>query len=72
MKIRIKLFTAGFLFIVVSSCTTVKPYERVYVDDAQMQLGASSGEAFEYYVESIREGGISAGSGKSGGGCGCN
>jgi len=59
-------------FLLLGSCTTVKPYERVYIDDAQMQMAASSGETFEYYVESIREGGVSAGSGKSGGGCGCN
>ncbi len=37
-----------------------------------MQIGIHSGEAFEHYVESIREGGAHAGSGKSGGGCGCN
>jgi hypothetical protein len=72
MKISIKLFPVVFAFCVLGSCTTVKPYERVYVDDAAMQMGVSSGEVFEYYVESIREGGISAGSGKSGGGCGCN
>ena len=72
MKNSIKLFLVGFALLAVDACTMVKPYERVYLDDAVMQMGASSGEAFEYYVESIREGGISAGSGKSGGGCGCN
>ena len=72
MKNSIKLFLVGFALLDVDACTMVKPYERVYLDDAVMQMGASSGEAFEYYVESIREGGISAGSGKSGGGCGCN
>jgi len=72
MKITIKLFLVGFALQALGACTTLRPYQRVYVDDAVMQMGASSGEAFEYYVESIREGGISAGSGKSGGGCGCN
>ena len=72
MKNSIKLFLVGVALLDVDACTMVKPYERVYLDDAVMQMGASSGEAFEYYVESIREGGISAGSGKSGGGCGCN
>ena len=72
MKISCKLLLAGMALLFMGSCTTVKPYERVYVDDSMMQMGISSGEAFEYYVESIREGGTSAGGGKSGGGCGCN
>jgi len=72
MKMRINIFLTCIAILFLGSCTTVKPYERVYVDDALMQMSASSGETFEYYVESIREGGVSAGSGKSGGGCGCN
>jgi hypothetical protein len=70
MKIKIVLFSC--ICLNFFSCTTLKPYDRIYVDDPTMQLGATSGEAFENYVESIREGGASAGSGKSGGGCGCN
>ncbi|MBS0001008.1 MAG: DUF4266 domain-containing protein [Cyclobacteriaceae bacterium] len=69
---RFKITVAIFILTLLGSCATLKPYERVYVDDASMQIGAMSGEAFEYYVQSIREGGASAGRGKSGGGCGCN
>ena len=72
MKTRIKLFLSIAVLIIMGSCTTLKPYQRVYVDDTAMQIGIHSGEAFEHYVESIREGGAHAGSGKSGGGCGCN
>lgn len=53
-------------------CQTVKPYQRVYVNDPEMQMGSNSGKRFEGYVESIREGAIPAGGTKSSGGCGCN
>ena len=72
MKKQIKTVIAIIMMFCLASCTTLRPYERVYVDDFYMKMGANSGEAFEFYVESIREGGGSAGSGKSGGGCGCN
>lgn len=72
MKNIVKTTFIVCILVVAASCTTLKPYERIYVDDASMQMGISSGESFQYYVESIREGGISPGSGKSGGGCGCN
>ncbi len=63
------LVATGLLF---SSCTTVKPYERIYLNDAAMQLGDSDIEQFENYVHSIREGAIPGSDSKSGGGCGCN
>lgn len=72
MKVSVKLFLTWITFFIMGSCTVVKPYERIYVDDAMMQMGVYPGQAFEYYVETIREGGVSAGGGKSGGGCGCN
>jgi hypothetical protein len=56
----------------ISSCATVKPWERVYLNDPQMQLSHSTGKNFSNYVHSIREGSIPAGSTKSSGGCGCN
>lgn len=72
MKSSIKILTIVCMMAFIASCTTLKPYERIYVDDVSMGMGATSGESFGYYVQSIREGGVSAGSGKSGGGCGCN
>jgi len=72
MKNRVKIFLLTSVVCLTGACTTIKPYERIYVDDSAMRMGASGGEAFEYYVESIREGGAQAGSGKTGGGCGCN
>jgi len=53
-------------------CQSVKPYQRVYLNDPEMQLGGNSGKKFEGYIESIREGATEAGGTKSSGGCGCN
>lgn len=54
------------------SCKTVKPYQRVYLNDPEMQMGSNAGKKFEEYVESIREGDTPAAGTKSSGGCGCN
>jgi len=62
----------SLLCILLSSCTTLKPYERVYVNDPDMQMGTTSAAAFEKYTQTIREGGITADGQKGSGGCGCN
>jgi hypothetical protein len=67
-----KLAFLAFIAIVFASCTTLKPYERIYVNDPQMQMGNTAPKNFENYVHSIREGAIPTGSSKSSGGCGCN
>ena len=67
-----KTFAFFLLVLLVSSCVTVKPYERMYLNDSEMEMGSSEGVIFENYVHSIREGATSAGDTKSGGGCGCN
>jgi len=54
------------------SCTTVKPYQRIFLNDPEMQMGSNAGKAFENYVLNIREGSIVPGSKKASGGCGCN
>ncbi len=55
-----------------SSCTTVKPYQRAYLNDAAMQPGKLPIEKFEENVQTYREGASGGGTGKSSGGCGCN
>ena len=54
-----------------SSCQTVKPYQRSYLNDSSMKMGLGKVEGFESYALMIREGASGAG-GKNGGGCGCN
>ena len=67
-KLIILIIAACFF----TGCETLKSYERIYVNDPQMQMGNTSPKNFENYVHSIREGAIPAGSAKSSGGCGCN
>ncbi len=68
-----KKLIIGFLFLgTVSSCVAVKEYEKVYLNDAEMQLGFKSCERFETTFQIYREGAAGANGGKSGGGCGCN
>jgi hypothetical protein len=72
MKRMTCYITLAILALLVSSCTTVRPWERVYLNDPQMQLHHATGKNFSNYVHSIREGSVPAGSTKSSGGCGCN
>ncbi len=66
------LFLILLVLLVLQSCTALKPYEKVYVNDPEMQMGGDSSESYNKYVQSIREGGIPAGGSKGSGGCGCN
>lgn len=64
-----------FIFIVfgmTTACQSVKPYQRVYLNDAEMKLGQRPSESFERNAMTYREGASGGGSGKSSGGCGCN
>jgi len=58
--------------IAVSSCTVIRPYDRVYLNDPKMQMTSHAGRDFSNYVHAIREGSAPAGSATSSGGCGCN
>lgn len=69
-----------FLLIVVialnafafNSCTTVKPFQKMYLNDGEMELSIRKAEKFEQNFQLYREGASGANGGKSGGGCGCN
>ncbi len=65
---------ALLLFLVISStsCVAVKEYEKVYLNDEEMQLSAKGMERFETNFQIYREASAGANGGKSGGGCGCN
>lgn len=71
---RMLLITTGIflVFLFMQSCVTVKPYQRVYLNDESMQLGKKGIEKFDENVHTYREGSSGGGSGKSSGGCGCN
>lgn len=67
-KIILLVFCATF----TTSCVAVKEYEKVYLNDEEMQLSAKSMERFETNFQIYREAAAGANGGKSGGGCGCN
>lgn len=63
-----------FLLIVLvfESCTVVKEYEKVNINDVDMKLAARTAEKYETTFQVYREAAAGANGGKSGGGCGCN
>ena len=75
---EIKKYGNGFLLLIVpviaalASCTTVKPYQRAYLNDTGMKAGKTDIEKFDENVQAYREGASGGGSGKASGGCGCN
>lgn len=71
MKIKGLLIAIVFLAS-LSSCTVLKEYEKVYVNDEEMLLSSRSLERFEMTFQIYREAAAGANGGKTGGGCGCN
>lgn len=60
------------IFLMLSSCAAVKEYQKVNLNDPDMNLSANKIERFETNFQVYREGASGANGGKSGGGCGCN
>lgn len=58
--------------VLMSSCTTVKEYQKSRLNDGEMTLANRKVEKTELSFQSYREGASGANAGKSGGGCGCN
>jgi hypothetical protein len=77
---RVKSFTKPgygvicFVAIIsfLSSCTTVKEYQKNKLNDSEMSLSSRNIEKTELNFQSYREGASGANGGKTGGGCGCN
>lgn len=69
-KFIIKL--GALVLMTTTSCTSVKEYQKMYLNDAEMELANRPAEQFESYFQFYREGAAGANGGKTGGGCGCN
>ncbi len=67
-----KLVILLFGFSLVTSCNTVREYEKVNINDPDMKLSSRSTERFETNFQVYREAAAGANGGKTGGGCGCN
>jgi hypothetical protein len=61
-----------YLALILHSCEVVKPYQKAYINDSEMELALRKSEKFEQNFLLYREGGSGGNGGKSGGGCGCN
>jgi hypothetical protein len=71
MNIRKSILLLALPFA-LSSCVSVKAYQKMYLNDTEMELAAKKVEVFETNYEAYREGAAGANGGKVGGGCGCN
>lgn len=67
-KIILLIMISGFLV----SCTAVKEYEKINLNDPDMALATKKTDRFETNFQAYREAASGANGGKTGGGCGCN
>jgi hypothetical protein len=69
---QLLVFVGFICSAMLPACTTVKEYQKQYINDAEMELASRKAERFENSFQSYREGASGANGGKTGGGCGCN
>jgi hypothetical protein len=73
MKIKYGIiFCLSAFSLFIGSCSSVKEYQKMYLNDSEMELGARKTQRFETSFQLYREGASGANGGKTGGGCGCN
>jgi hypothetical protein len=70
MKNRLLQFVG--ITLVISGCASVKEYQKMHLNDSEMELAARKAAKFETSFQLYREGASGANGGKNGGGCGCN
>ncbi len=62
----------GFLLPLLHSCVAVREYDKVYLNDPDMELSDLKCDRNLLTAHSYREGASGGNGGKTGGGCGCN
>ncbi len=67
-----KLIIISVFLCTISSCVVVKEYEKVQINDPDMELVLKKCDRFETNFQAYRESAAGANGGKTGGGCGCN
>jgi hypothetical protein len=65
-------FTSIISLFFVTSCETVREYQKNRINDSEMALSTRRAEKNELNFMSYKEGASGANGGKTGGGCGCN
>jgi hypothetical protein len=72
MKRKNKLSLVLLGIVALSSCAPIKEYQKMRLNDSEMELAARKTQKFETSFQLYREGASGANGGKNGGGCGCN
>ncbi len=67
-----RLLIAFVLLLSLASCSTVKEYQKMNINDPDMVLSGQKIERYETAFQVYREAAAGANGGKTGGGCGCN
>jgi hypothetical protein len=67
-----KLVIVLVFLIMLSSCSMVKEYQKMNINDPDMVLSVRKIERYETTFQTYREAAAGANGGKTGGGCGCN
>lgn len=70
-KLKLSIVVFGALLF-LGSCTTLKEYEKVNINDPDMALAERTIDKYHITFQSYREAASGANGGKTGGGCGCN
>lgn len=71
-RTRTRILTFVLALTTLYSCVPVKEYQKMYLNDSEMELAARKAQKFETSYQLYREGSSGANGGKNGGGCGCN
>lgn len=72
MKFRLKTTFLALAPLLLGACQPVKEYNKMYLNDSEMELAARKNQKPEMNFMLYREGASGANGGKTGGGCGCN
>ena len=68
----VSILVTTVISFLLSSCSTVREYQKNKINDAEMELSARKVEKGENSFQTYNEGASGANGGKVGGGCGCN
>lgn len=71
-KKLLKGLVVVLMLIGFTSCVSVEAYQKMYLNDSDMELADRKIEKFEQGFQTYREGSSGGNGGKTGGGCGCN
>lgn len=72
VKISLSVFSLLIIVTSLTSCESVKPYQKSKINDSEMILANRKIQKTENSFQTYREGASGANGGKTGGGCGCN